>query len=132
MANKFTNFSKMKRRCISCVYLCQHTGDTPYECSELTDDARSKILSDTIKNDNRFIWKLNRKCYKELMEPEEVETNTKNATCPSGGWRLHKDGKTPQMSLQHEQHTRVLGWTIAGVIITAIVLFTTLYFGFCK
>ena len=127
-----TELIKRKNRCISCVYLCWHHGDRLYDAPEVAGSIRSEILSKTFDRQTGSIHPRQFRCYKGLVPPEEVDSNVETATCPSRGWRLHTDGKTPQMSLQQEQHGKALRWTIVGVVISLIVLIATVVLGTCN
>ena len=104
-----TELTKTKNRCINCVYLCWHGGNTLSECDEIPDKTRLE----------------------QIAQGNWGESNREHlsATCPSKGWRHHTDGSTPQISFQREQHSKTLKWAIAGVCISGVVLALTLFFG---
>lgn len=120
-----TPFTKMKNKCLSCVYLCWNSGNTLSEASELNERSRRQIINNQYGVANRYYLR----CYKGLIAPKDMENDVEIATCPNKGWKLHIDGKTPQISFQQEQHNKTLKWTITGVVISSIILVSTMVLG---
>jgi len=118
-------------RCISCAYLCYLEG---YTYCEVVNNSRKEIIN---KNLARSLCP-RLKCYKNYLldmynsftgtEAEEAMAKVSQAICPRKEWHLHQDGITPEVSYQHEQHSKSQRRTKIGISISIITLIAVIVF----
>jgi hypothetical protein len=109
-------------RCISCAFLCS----TPFSIdkfAEISNNTRKEILNKTSS--------LDLKCFKGLRTPGEIKSSiSAELKCTnSQGWRLYREGLTPEMSFREEQNElegKKFSWTKTGVVIATIGAIATL------
>lgn len=118
---------KYRNKCISCAFFCC----TPFSIdkfAEIPNSTRQDILNNKAGS---FLKSQDLKCFKGLRAPAEIKSyiSAELKCTNSQGWRLYRDGSTPEMSFKEEQNEREgkqFLWTRTGVVIAIIGAIATL------